>query len=421
MALLVALILNVLTQDSPAPLATDHRLFEIVRSWRGEADEHLGIGISALGDVNEDGVADFIFGTMTGAYTFAFGPGAARVISGKDGSVLYTVHGMTKGDKCGDAFGDTIAPLGDLDRDGATDFAVGAWRFEGYLGYVTVYSGRSGSPLATIYGDGSIALLRAARSSTDCSRFGERFGVSGFGGSIFGLGDVDADGVPDFVAGGREGGTGWVVSGARFTKLASISGFVLGSIGDFDGDGSTDLGCWTGPWDIGKYEWSTNRGIVLGSASIDPTSWLGGVLGDVDGDGFDDLLVHSSIGAQTSVSILSGRSGDTLRHLLVAQARGTEYVRGGRLDDVDGDGTVDYYVRHTRWNSVHELWIYSGNGGRLLASEILKTPTFARSLVPIGDFDSDGRAEYLLSDFESQAGAECGGAVHLVRLRASLK
>ena len=128
--LLVSLLIPQIALSAPQaepPTVETMKLFEVVRTWRGVELDHLGIGTSSLGDVNGDGVPDFILGKMTGAYTFYFGPGAARVVSGKDGSQLYEVRGTNKDGDCGDAYGDTIAPVGDLDGDGNLEVVVSNW------------------------------------------------------------------------------------------------------------------------------------------------------------------------------------------------------------------------------------------------------------------------------------------------------
>ena len=81
--------------------------------------------MSGAGDVNGDGVADLIVGAPgwdrgaqaeTGADTGYF-----RVFSGMDGGVLYTFEG----DQVFESFGRTVSAAGDVNSDGVADFIVG--------------------------------------------------------------------------------------------------------------------------------------------------------------------------------------------------------------------------------------------------------------------------------------------------------
>lgn len=152
---------------------------------------------SVVGDVNHDGVPD-IYGSDF--VNTAKGPSTGRVYvhSGKDGSQLYTLTG----ERAGDGFGIGSADVGDVNRDGHDDLLVGAWQFAGAAasgGKVYLYSGKDG------------ALLRAITGRVP----GETLGFDATG-----VGDVDGDGVPDFlltsawsnVNGFRSGRT-WVISG----------------------------------------------------------------------------------------------------------------------------------------------------------------------------------------------------------------
>jgi len=83
--------------------------------WKVYGDpSHLGLGwvVETLGDVSGDGIPDIV----------ASGGGYVRVLSGADGSTVYTIQAAN----FGDGFGSSIAVLGDIDGDGASDFAVGA-------------------------------------------------------------------------------------------------------------------------------------------------------------------------------------------------------------------------------------------------------------------------------------------------------
>src|SRR5207253_1997801 len=84
--------------------------------WKadGTAEDQLGTGIEAAGDVNGDRIPDVI----------ASGPGHSRafVYSGKDGKILLSL----RGEKEDDQFGTHAAGVGDVDGDGFADVIVGA-------------------------------------------------------------------------------------------------------------------------------------------------------------------------------------------------------------------------------------------------------------------------------------------------------
>ncbi len=141
------------------------------------AGDRLGNSVAGAGDVNRDGVPDFLIGIP---YADAGGgsSGRARVYSGADGAVLLQVDGTTAGAQLGWCVGS----MGDLDGDGIPDFAAGAPNElmpEG-RGTVRTYSGADGSTLYRLAG-------------------GE--GSSDSGWSVAGLLDIDGDGAGEIAVG----------------------------------------------------------------------------------------------------------------------------------------------------------------------------------------------------------------------------
>ncbi len=148
-------------------------------TFNGDSEEDwFGFSVSGAGDVNGDGRADLIVGAHLDDNN-GRDSGSARVLSGIDGSTLYTFYG----DSAWDWFGHSVSGAGDVNGDGRADLIVGAYRDDNNglnSGSARVLSGIDGSTLHTFNGD----------SSGD-----------GFGYSVSGAGDVNGDGFADLIVG----------------------------------------------------------------------------------------------------------------------------------------------------------------------------------------------------------------------------
>ena len=341
------------------------------------------------GDVNGDGVPDFIVGAYlddpAGGGTNA---GSAYVFSGADGSLLYQVSG----DSTGDFFGNSVSIAGDVNGDGRADFIVGVILDDPAgggtnAGSAYVFSGADGSLLYQVTGDST----------------GDNFGYS-----VSGPGDVDGDGRADFIVGaqgdnpaggGTDAGSAYVFSGADGSLLYHRTGDTLGDrfgysvsgAGDVNGDGRADFIVGAqgddpagGGTNAGSaYVFSGADGSLLyhatGDTSNDQFGHSVSGAGDMNGDGVPDFIVGAyanvTVGVETdagSAYVFSGADGSLLYHRTGDTAGDKFGVSVSGAGDVNGDGRADFIVGAHRddpsggGTDAGTAYVFSGADGSLL-------------------------------------------------------
>jgi len=205
-----------------------------IRTLTGTSvNDRFGVSLAAIGDLDGDGVTDLAIGAER-SDVVATDAGSVLVVSSASGATLRTWFGATALDE----FGHAVAGVGDVSADGVPDVLVGAWNDDAGSGFLP----------------GSVSLI----SGADGSVLGYWSGITAddhLGKGLAGLGDLNGDGVPDFGYSGRHDlndqhpGDVWVRSGATHELLFFLwgdriedeFGIGLAQMGDVDGDGLDDF------------------------------------------------------------------------------------------------------------------------------------------------------------------------------------
>ncbi len=337
---------------------------------------------------------------------------------------------LLTGDAQGDAFGSSVHSAGDLDGDGFDDVIVGAPFADssGLInnGAMSVYSGQTGMQLVKVTGGGLLDL---------------------FGRSVGTVGDLNNDGYADVLAGaffadpnGPESGQVDLFVGPNGTLATSFIGAASGDqlgqsvsgAGDVDADGFPDLilGAWAA--DVGGID--SGSAIVVSGQFLTTLHFLGGVAandafgtsvsgaGDVNGDGFDDVVVGAygaDVGGLDSgaATIFSGQTGAPLA-LISGPAAGDQLgISVSGAGDADADGFADVVVGANMHdgNGVDSggAWVYSFALGSIVHAFLgtAADDQFGGSVSDAGDVDLDGAPDVIVgAQFSDAAFANAGEA-----------
>ncbi len=375
-----------------------------------QLEPHQGFGssVTAVGDVDVDGVTDIGVGTVG-----AIASRICSVYSGATGEHRFSVEL--------DVFStgaSRLIGLGDVDYDGSTDFAVTAtrgaltspftpWNDPYLRGVTTPRFVRElvQANTAWLYavgdvdGDGfddyaevtspshvSVDVISSATGQVLLAALPVGLG----GGHISGVGDVNGDGFDDLVV-PVSNTLANVLSGADASTLFTVSGSVATavvprgrSIGDVNGDARPDVLFGLGRAAGGDGEATVRSGIdgsvIFSYTGSVPSAQFGssfGPAGDVSGDGVPDFVVSDS----SQSFVFSGADGSTLHTF--------PYPFAARAGDQDGDGFEDVLV--ASWFSAVDAALLSGVDG-----SVLRTLGSYRSGFAIGDADHDGFEDFAM-------------------------
>ena len=330
----------------------------------GEANrDHFGSVVSSAGDINGDGYSDVLVGAQGND---GGGSGSGRTYIYYGGEKMNNTRDLIfTGELANDWFGCSVSSAGDVNNDGYDDIAIAAkWNDEGGINAGQVY----------IYFGGS-----SIDSTADVILTGEEDNLQ-FGACVSSAGDVNNDGFYDLIVGMDKYGTGKAFLYYGGTSMDDIADLIFTSGLDNDGFGKS-----------------------VSSA------------GDVNNDGFDDIIVGAD-GYPGNAYIFYGGliMDDNIDLVLPGISTGSRFgCSVSSAGDVNNDGYDDVIVGASGNNTMGTLagraYIYFGGSEMdslvdIILSGEAEDDYFGTSVSSAGDINEDGFDDVVVGAYGNKEG-----------------
>ncbi len=408
-------------------------------------EDQSGFSVAPAGDINGDGLDDLIVGALNADPGGRDSAGSSYVVFGRIGGVparldLSSLDGINgfriDGAAARDFSGTSVASAGDINGDGFADLIVGASNADpggrNDAGSTYVIFGRaSGWPASFALSnlDGANGFRVDGISADDLS-----------GSKVSSAGDINGDGFDDIIIGARQADpNGQSSAGSSFVLFGRGTG-------------------WTSTLALSSLNGSNGfriDGVTANNQSGSSVSRAG----DINGDGFDDLIVGApfaepnGITASGSSYVVFGKASGWATSLSLASLNG---VTGFRIDgesvggysgntvamagDVNGDGLGDlivssYYAspggrsqagssyvlfgQSSGWAPIFALSSLNGSNGFRIDG-VSPGDVSGSSVGPAGDLNGDGLADLVVGAANaSPSGIPYAGSSYVIYGRLS--
>lgn len=412
-------------------------------NWQGESNQtnaHFGNSVFTAGCVNADSYSDIIIG----APEYDNGQvdeGAVFVWHGSTNGVNNGVNGnptnaawTTESNQASALLGVDVSMAGDVNGDGWSDVIVGA-------PYYT--NGQANEGGTWVYHGSATGLNTSAATHDEGNQSGARFGTAvGTAGDVNGDGYADIIiGAPGYTNGESAEGRVWLWYGSSSGMSATHNwraeggqtdaqfGIAAATAGDVNGDGYSDVIIGA----PGYHNPSTDEGAAMVyhgspatlSEAADWTKrsnqegaffgWSVGTAGDVNGDGYADIIVGAPLWDSGQVDeggvwIYRGSESGLVSapywYKQSDQANAQYGYSVGAAGDVNGDGYGDIVVGAILWdagqNDEGGAWVYHGSSSGVIPAPAWYKQSdqdnaqYGYSVGTAGDVNGDGYADIIV-------------------------
>jgi hypothetical protein len=397
-----------------------------------QADASLGFSVASAGDVNGDGYSDVI----VGAYLYDNGQsneGAAFVYQGSAAGISTNASVVLESNQADAQAGYSVASAGDVNGDGFSDVIVGVSSFD---------KGQINEGAAFVYQGSSLGINPIVTSTLESDQAN-----GGMGSAVASAGDVNGDGYSDIVVGASLFDKGQVDEGVAFVWFGSSSGFLnsaktvlqgnvtsahlgwsVANAGDVNGDGFDDVVVGADRFDNGIIEMNL-AAIFHGSSTGTKTTpaviikdvmdgaYISGSVsgaGDVNGDGYDDIILANAYLNSEGVALVYHGSAQGIVPVVKATLKSDQAgLRMGACaksaGDVNGDGYDDVIVGAAGSG----VYVFHGSSIGVKTAHAFKVNVPGYSVSGAGDINGDGYDDIIIGSPVANNGQDQEGVAYI--------